>query len=103
MVHPFFRKMLSQDQQMIRQLCCNALRSVSLSRGDVLFLPGERAYSMYFVTSGVLLYDDPQNGRENYVFLHTGDWCSEPSLWTTWMHYGRMLAKSECDLLELNA
>eukprot|EP00747_Dinoflagellata_sp_TGD_P224188 gnl/TRDRNA2_/TRDRNA2_96373_c0_seq1.p1 gnl/TRDRNA2_/TRDRNA2_96373_c0~~gnl/TRDRNA2_/TRDRNA2_96373_c0_seq1.p1 ORF type:complete len:436 (-),score=53.06 gnl/TRDRNA2_/TRDRNA2_96373_c0_seq1:34-1281(-) len=104
-LHPFFSRLDHKCQDIMRDVCCNCVTQVLLSRGDVLFGRGKEATHMYFLWRGFMSYDsrDVSQGHGTEVMtLQTGEWCCEAVLFTRWIHQGRMRAKIECDLMALD-
>merc|ERR1712139_667210 len=86
----------------MRRLCCVAVKSTSLSRGDVLFGAGQKATEMFFPIVGLLTYT-PKRAPYSQVQVSKGQWCSEAVLWCPWVHHGMLRAKVECELIALDA
>merc|ERR1719329_1429941 len=100
--HPFFRLFIEEFPQMMSRVCHYAARIEVVAEGDIIFNAGEfpSTPKMYFVVSGCLEYASITGETE---MLRQGDWVSEPSLWTPWMHRGTLTVVNECRLLELDA
>jgi hypothetical protein len=101
-VHPFFELLERKDRAVMRKICDTAIQSMHLGKGDSLFSIGGRCEHMYFLTTGILLYDPKKVG---YVAVPccTGLWCCEAVLWTKCIHRGSMRAKVECEVICLSA
>jgi len=100
--HPLFVEISILNPQLLRKICSECINDKFLSRGDVVFIAGQISHEMYFVSHGVAAYtlssgDVPAEG------VFRGDWFSEPSLWTRWMHLGHMQATLECELVGIHA
>jgi len=95
--HPFLKKMLSSCADMGRQLCETAAHPILVSHSDALFNKGTHSDGMYILKKGVMQY---QLHREIF-HMNPGQWCSEPSLWTTWFHVGTMIAATICELIHI--
>eukprot|EP00747_Dinoflagellata_sp_TGD_P103415 gnl/TRDRNA2_/TRDRNA2_168952_c2_seq1.p1 gnl/TRDRNA2_/TRDRNA2_168952_c2~~gnl/TRDRNA2_/TRDRNA2_168952_c2_seq1.p1 ORF type:complete len:260 (-),score=35.09 gnl/TRDRNA2_/TRDRNA2_168952_c2_seq1:198-977(-) len=103
-VHPLFSTLSTKSEIVMRKMCITAIKQETSARGDVIFLAGERAQQMYFVTSGALRYDNLSDAaRCPETDLSSGEWFSEAILWGPWVHRGRMRATAECELVVLNA
>eukprot|EP00439_Symbiodinium_sp_Y106_P039288 s2326_g4.t2 len=72
--HPLFHAYWKTNKPAMMKLCHTALKTMQLSEHDFLFTQGEKAKSMYFVTSGCLLYTRVINGlkKEKKVKPHLG-------------------------------
>merc|ERR1712039_624790 len=55
---------------------------------------------MYIVCSGKLIYVN-SDGESEYVI--EGQWISEATLWTQWVHAGDLIATNDCRLFALDA
>merc|ERR1712151_1366884 len=55
---------------------------------------------MYFVFSGRLRYSKEGDRPKTWAL---GQWISEGVLWTQWVHFGTMSAKTDCCLVLLDA
>jgi len=115
-VNPFFDRLGRQYISLMQKICCTALATVSFSRGDILFHPGEEASSMYLLTKGHMWYsmlaqmkfsDEPMNSQSKSSAGGTDfkikEWCCEAVLWVPWVHCGRMRAKAESEVATLDA
>lgn len=101
--HPFFKGYDQVHPASVRRVCHTAVRTVLLSRGDVVFSDYEAPACprMYFCHgSGGLRY---RQANQPVQFVETGDWVCEPVLWTTWIHCGSLTASHECELMALDA
>eukprot|EP00439_Symbiodinium_sp_Y106_P038540 s2326_g4.t1 len=105
--HPLFHAYWKTNKPAMMKLCHTALKTMQLSEHDFLFTQGEKAKSMYFVTSGCLLYTRVINGlkKEKKVKPHLGGYVtaenkptfiSEMVLWCPWSHCGSMQATTDC-------
>lgn len=99
--HPFFLCYNHLNSSGLQKACHTAVSLLSLSRGDTLFSQLEVPVCprMFYVMEGSLQYS--QEGRQ--VTVSGGSWMCEAALWTTWRHYGTLKAKSETQLLTLDA
>lgn len=100
--HPLFKRMQQDLPALSRKLCHFAVCTAFLSAEDVLFVEGEvkDPPEMYFVTKGVVGYKEADCSS---VYASEGAWVSEPVLWCDWVHRGVLKARSECELLVLDA
>ncbi|CAE8657697.1 unnamed protein product [Polarella glacialis] len=77
-----------------------AARSSSLGAKHELFNTGQVAESMYFLSSGAMVYrrDDEPSAR-----VSPGQWLAEPALWITWTHVGHASSTGKnCELVSLD-
>ncbi|CAE8720283.1 unnamed protein product [Polarella glacialis] len=77
-----------------------AARSSSLGAKHELFNTGQVAESMYFLSSGAMVYrrDDERHAR-----VSPGQWLAEPALWITWKHVGHASSTGKnCELVSLD-
>ncbi|CAE8614747.1 unnamed protein product [Polarella glacialis] len=77
-----------------------AARSSSLGAKHELFDTGKVAESMYFLSSGVMVYirDDRRPAR-----VSPGQWLAEPALWIKWKHVGHASSTGKnCELVSLH-
>jgi hypothetical protein len=100
-VHPFFEQFGRRSLDVMRRLCCTAVKPASLSRGDVLFCVGQKASCMYFLVEGRLAYAPKKS--ESAEAITKGQWFCEAVLWCPWVHRGKMQAQTECELITLDA
>lgn len=100
--HPFFRGYDAVQTEAMRRICHTAVTRVSLSRGDLVFCPGEVPTQpvMYFVLNGHLSYIQDGVRAET---VRPPSWVCEAFLWTPWVHCGTLKAKEYCCLCMLNA
>jgi len=111
-VHPLFEVL----QDSVRGFF-NSLTVLDIAHGDLVFSYGEESREMYFVTSGVLLYerakvvdldedgdlDDEGADALDGENLRRGGWACEPCLWTVWYHRGYLSATNDCTLIGAEA
>ncbi|CAE8706530.1 unnamed protein product [Polarella glacialis] len=77
-----------------------AARSSSLGAKDELFNTGQVAESMYFLSSGAMVYitDGKRPTRVN-----PGQWLAEPAFWINWKHVGQASsAGNNCEMVSLH-
>jgi len=101
--HPFLKRYCEFHPEVMYRVCHNAVSMKSLSPGDVVFNKGEipAEPQMLFVHKGTCTYEmeDEQVPEE----VHRARWVAEGNLWTTWMHRGKLQAKTDCRLLAMDA
>jgi len=95
-LHPFFTLMLRHQRVVMQKICANALQRAMLSKGDLLFVPGETAHAMYFLAKGELTYFWAQSEEPEYVLANR--WFCEAVLWTPWVHRGSMCCAEHAEL-----
>jgi len=119
--HPLFHFVALGDLSTI-YLICHEITPRALHPDSVLFSAGGVASGMVFVVQGRLLYttERPCGSQicsncwlDTYsrsavtlpsaITVGEGAWVVEAALWTSWVHYGYLIALSVCDLLELDA
>jgi len=102
-VHPYMRRLSKLGGHLMRDICCKAVETLSLSKEGDLFHDGSCSEHMYFVIIGELAYrlaaGGSQSQPQSFVDAH---WFCEAVLWTSWVHRGIMTAITECDLVTLN-
>lgn len=100
--HPFFSDAISEAPLVIQRVCHNALSTLQLSAGDVVFTAGEIPADphMYFCSAGVLEYCKPD---EEAVLITEKMWVSEAALWTSWRHQGQLVATGEVKVAAIDA
>jgi len=108
--HPLFQVYATTNRPVVHRICQEALKSVLLCAGDVLFSLGDTAWGMYIVDHGVLCYAFAATVRHCSGSLASlpetlkpGNWFCESVLWTPWEHRGEMRALTESGLLALEA
>jgi len=131
--HPFFQSYSDTDVVALKHVCYAAMSSLHLSTGDVLFTEATQDDRMMLVKHGELQYTNitgssgfgsqnlsptlkPGRDRPGSRYrrqssamdtttsqLADGDWCSEAALWTTWVHFGRLHAILDSEVLVVHA
>lgn len=101
-IHPFFEWFSKTSLPVMRQVCCVTVKSISFSRGDVVFRTGQKASDMFFPIDGELTYT-PKRAGYSQVKVSKGQWICEAVLWCPWVHHGVLHAKTESDLIALDA
>jgi len=101
-IHPLFENMECNATLVLQRLCTKALMTKQLAHNDFLFVTGEQAEAMYFLSSGMLLYKKSVvEEHEDYVQANF-DWVTEPALWlTNWEHLGTAEAHGESVLISI--
>jgi len=102
-IHPFFAFYIEECPQVMRKVCHHSVLQPSrLGTGDVIFNVGEIPANpvMYFVTRGELTYDSIYGTSSSVT---EGQWISEATLWTHWMHRGVLTAANDCRVTRLDA
>ena len=99
-VHPFFSLLAQSSPDVMSEICCSAVKTLSLSHGDILFRPGKEATSMYFVTRGLMRYVHAVSGHATTVDQE--EWVSEAALWTPWVFRGRLRAIIDSEVISLD-
>jgi CRP-like cAMP-binding protein len=101
-LHPFFTKLDRLSPSTMRRICHSSIERVSLGAGDTLFMEGEAMSHarMYFIRSGTMRY--LQENSMDRPIVHSGEWVCEASLWTPWVHFGTLRAKTDCNVLALD-
>jgi len=94
-VCPFFKEMQERSRAFGRKICEVALTEFALSEFDVLFNAGTTAAAMYVLTRGEMLYT--RSGSHIVQPWLSGSYCSEPALWTRWIHLGSMKAFADSE------
>merc|ERR1712176_1323375 len=86
----------------MRRVCHRAASTWKVSLGDIIFNCGEvpSPPQMYVVVSGALRYT-LIDGHGATVL--EGQWVSEATLWTRWVHCGMLTAACDCRLYSINA
>merc|ERR1712087_430013 len=89
---------------------CRCLEQVELLEGRPLFVVGERARGMDFITEGYLKYFKESKivgsscSPKSYIRLSVGCWVSEPVLWLdVWEHRGHLVASTRCTYIRVDA
>jgi len=104
--NPLFERLHRKCVALMHKVCCKAVRSMSLSRGDILFHSGEEASAMYFITHGQMKYapagSQSETELETFKPQTPNSWCSEAVLWVPWVHCGKMRAGKESDLIVID-
>lgn len=103
LTHQFFNLIASLSPDIVPDLT-QTVRVVHLVEGDHLFLPGEEAVSVFFLSQGLMCYiQEPFTspgvvGKDEKESVVSGSWFCEAALWTHWTHVGRVEAASACQI-----
>eukprot|EP00930_Biecheleria_cincta_P084061 TRINITY_DN73558_c0_g1_i1.p1 TRINITY_DN73558_c0_g1~~TRINITY_DN73558_c0_g1_i1.p1 ORF type:complete len:816 (-),score=97.81 TRINITY_DN73558_c0_g1_i1:206-2653(-) len=99
--HPFFSFYDLLVPDAMKRLCHTGVLSLRIARGDVLYNWGDSPEMavMYFLTNGMMTY---RQSAKSWP-VKTGEFFSEPALWTAWSYCGSMTACSDCQLILLSA
>lgn len=86
----------------MRKICHYAVSINLVSAGDIIFNPGEALVrpKMFFVNNGLLQYTSFSGRR---FLISDGQWLSEQTLWTDWVHRGTLRALEDSRLRVLDA
>ncbi|CAE7490189.1 eag, partial [Symbiodinium necroappetens] len=95
--HPFFLEFCEADGRTLDRLCHQAVSEIRVSTEHTIFIKGEQATGMYFVTGGELEYW--RSALMDPIPIQTSDWLSEVALWVSWRHCGTLAAKCQSDLM----
>ncbi|CAE8581360.1 unnamed protein product, partial [Polarella glacialis] len=80
-----------------------AARSFSLGKKHELFHAGQATESMYFLSSGSMVFmRDDQVPQEIPDQVSPGQWLAEPAMWLTWKHVGHVSSTENCELMSLH-
>ncbi|CAJ1435485.1 unnamed protein product [Effrenium voratum] len=107
-VHPLFQLLRDKSSLVMHRICNTALGHKQLAPGDLLFMPGEQASCMYFLTTGRLWYrrstsTDDEAGRGEWVEADE-DWITEPGIWLAeWEHLGSATATRPSSVIKLRS
>eukprot|EP00933_Yihiella_yeosuensis_P041049 TRINITY_DN35495_c0_g1_i1.p1 TRINITY_DN35495_c0_g1~~TRINITY_DN35495_c0_g1_i1.p1 ORF type:complete len:820 (-),score=120.67 TRINITY_DN35495_c0_g1_i1:80-2539(-) len=101
-MHPLFQDLVSEDSQVIRRICHQAMSMILLASGDIIFSRGEEPAEpkMYFIVSGKLDYLDSYGET---AVVEERQWLCEAVLWTHWRHRGTLTATSDVKMAMLDA
>lgn len=107
--HPLFRELefglggAQGEGNRLANKLHGAISEVGLRAGQVLFVDGQVAESMYFTARGELSYSTTIVDTTATKKMKPGPWFSEPALWIYWEHRGEMTAATYAELFALNA
>lgn len=105
--HPFFQRFANTHLSVVQQIYAEAIESVILCDGDVLFNLKDTAQGMYFLHVGVLAYrlmgpGKSRTSMKDHEEIEALNWFCEAALWTSWEHRGQMAAMTRARLLRVN-
>mmetsp|Transcript_100665 Transcript_100665/g.184880 ORF Transcript_100665/g.184880 Transcript_100665/m.184880 type:complete len:722 (-) Transcript_100665:122-2287(-) len=100
--HPLFEEFLRVNEAACAATCHLAMGEHYYRAGSEVFTHGEEAAFTFFVLSGDLEYFAAKNDYEP-TEVKVGEWICEPVLWRYWVCQGRLIAKSSCELVYLDA
>jgi len=101
MTHPLFEAVACVDEPHVALLCKSALSEKFINRDHHLFLHGDSASHMWYVTQGTLKYDPGNNRKGRHLKRST--FISEISLWVDWTFECSVSAKSSSELLAVES
>jgi len=107
--HPFFRELEQGPNNSFA--CGHAFRAlptviteVALFPDQVLFSPGHAGKQMYFTVQGELGFSMSGGALQPPSMANrAGPWFSEPPLWISWRHRGKLTALVRSELFSLEA
>ncbi|CAE7687127.1 HCN2 [Symbiodinium pilosum] len=104
-VHPLFETMELNATLFLQRMCIKALAPKQLAHNDFLFVSGEQAKEMTFLTSGMLLYKRVFGAKEQEEYVQIDcDWITEQALWLThWEHLGTAESLGESTLVSIDS
>jgi len=102
MTHPIFHQ-LSEAGNGVWDMCHKAMSEKSLFPAQDLFVANKKAESTFLIHAGMLKYVALEGVDERTVEIQEGMWICEVALWIKWIHTGRLAAKTNCELLVLDA
>jgi len=103
-LHPLFHGLDFCDHKMVVDISVRAVSESSWVKRHELFCYGGASTGMLFVLAGTLEYTRGVYGNDKSgVSIVQGNWLCEPVLWTDWHHRGSLVARRDCDIMELNA
>lgn len=100
----FFSVLRLSAPMVMAKICCQGLSSIALSKQAELFGVGDKADAVYFFTKGHMQYT-PEHDVPVMVEAQSPTVVPicEAILWVAWHMHGRMVADSECELLQIDA
>ncbi|CAJ1356232.1 unnamed protein product [Effrenium voratum] len=101
-IHPLFENMEHNATLVLQRICTKALVTKQLAHNDFLFVAGEQATYMHFLSSGMLLYKKGDTHKD-YVQANE-DWVTETALWLqSWELLGTAEALGESVIVSIDA
>ncbi|CAE8735659.1 unnamed protein product, partial [Polarella glacialis] len=80
-----------------------AAKSFSLGTKHELFHAGQATESMYFLSSGAMVFiRDDQASVGTPEDVGPGQWLAEPAMWLTWKHVGHASSTENCEVMSLH-
>mmetsp|Transcript_29133 Transcript_29133/g.83508 ORF Transcript_29133/g.83508 Transcript_29133/m.83508 type:complete len:801 (-) Transcript_29133:330-2732(-) len=107
--HPFFMRYAEADPIALQRLCLLAVQRTSLCTGDALFPEASKGQQMFFLQRGKLHYylssmaTRSASLSEYDALIEEGEWFCEGCLWSSWEHWGTMLAAMMSEVLVVDA
>jgi len=107
--HAFLNSLNILDSFAVQSLCKTVIKSMEFPASDAIFEEGAIGDFMYFVVAGRLRFIPGELAPEMALpdgdpklTLKSGDWCSEPALWTVWTHLGTLEAMTTAEVLAVS-
>lgn len=102
--HPIFPRLAETATSLTAGVCDQAMAERSIRPLQDVFVEGDDAHEMFFVTRGTLsyhtpLYESSRTARADGVYSCV----SEAALWGPWVHCGRLFATCSSELVSLDA
>lgn len=108
--HTFFASLRESYPQLVREVYRKAMDPLLVLVDDHAFRTGEVCTRMYVLISGTGLYTintpakrDGSGGGQDQIALPCGQWLSEASLWTNWVHKGDLQVTSDSLFVTIDA
>jgi hypothetical protein len=101
-MHPFFIRYGSECPQVLRQVSHGATSTQLVSKGDLVFSPGELPAEpkVYILAEGSMRYITIDGCIK---MLDKPQWIAEAALWVPWMHRGELSVIEDCRIFTLEA
>jgi len=99
--HLLFSTISQVSDVAMHRLSTFAIARRAFASEDSVFFNAEISSSMYFVSSGDLVY--MRDNCDYTVNVGREAWLCEVSLWTPWVHLGDLHATTECDMVCIDA
>jgi hypothetical protein len=104
-VHPLLAQLVVESKVTMNRIAASGIEKKSLAPADKIFIYGEIATCMYFISEGQLAYNRIDNSGEVHqeIVDKDEDWIAEPVLWTSeCIHLGGLMAVHGSDLILVN-
>mmetsp|Transcript_37682 Transcript_37682/g.86973 ORF Transcript_37682/g.86973 Transcript_37682/m.86973 type:complete len:1094 (+) Transcript_37682:59-3340(+) len=108
--YPLFQLLDTVDQSITGSFCSKVIQIMDLVPGDILFEEFAQGDALFFVSNGMLRYHPGLSCPEaawsmgdSRLRLERHTWCSEPALWTIWLHLGTVHAVLTTEVLCVSA